>query len=334
MITGPLPDLAATLRLQRDAGQVRAALERSGRELSTGMKADLFAASGGDPRRLLAIEGSQARAAREAESITLAQGRLDLTQSVMGGLQDLADGLGPELAAAVARGDMGSARIHAAGAEDAFRNAVQNLNTTYAGRALFSGAAVDRPALDDPDAILADVAAVVAGAADAADAIAQVEAYFDVGGGFDARYLGAAEDAPRAGIDAGDDVDISRRADDPEVRELLRGFALAAVAVSPAYAGPADAQGELFEEAAATTMSSRESLVQSRALLGLSEQALEDASVRVSARRDALDLAWNAATSKDPFDAAAEFQAIEQQLERIFLITSRLSRLNLTDFLR
>ncbi len=334
MITGPLPDLAATLRLQRDAGQVRASLERSGRELNTGMKADLFAASGGDPRRLLAIEGSQARAAREAESITLAQGRLDLTQAVMGGLQDLADSIGPELAAAVARDDMSSARIHAAGAEDAFRNAVQNLNTTYAGRTLFSGAAVDRPALEHPDVILADVAAVVAGAVDAADAIAQVETYFDVGGGFDARFLGSAEDAPRAGIDSGDDVAISRRADDPEVRELLRGLALAAVTVDSAYAGPADAQGALFEEAAATTMSARESLVQSRALLGLSEQALEDASVRISARKDALDLAWNAATSKDPYDAAAEFQALEQQLERIFLITSRLSRLNLTDFLR
>ncbi|WP_339947029.1 hypothetical protein [uncultured Albimonas sp.] len=334
MITGPLPDLAATLRLQRDAGQVRVALERSGRELNTGRKADLFAASGGDPRRLLAIEGSQARAARETESITLAKGRLSLTQAVMGGLQDLADGLGPELAAAVARDDMTSARLHAAGAEDAFRNAVQNLNTTYAGRTLFSGAAVDRPALDDPDVILADVAAVLAGAADAADAIAQVETYFDVGGGFDARYLGAAEDAPRAGIDSGDSLEISRRADDPEVRELLRGLALAAATADSAYAGPAGAQGTLFEAAAATTMSARESLVQSRAMLGLSEQALEDASVRISARRDALDLAWNAATSKDPYDAAAEFQAIEQQLERIFLITSRLSRLNLTDFLR
>ncbi|MDF2231118.1 flagellin [Albimonas sp. CAU 1670] len=334
MITGPLPDLAATLRLQRDAGAVRASLERAGRELSTGKKEDLFAASGGDPRRLLAIEGSQARAAREAETVVLAQGRLSLTQSVMGGLQGLADGLGPELAAAVARGDMNSARIHAAGAEDAFRNAVQNLNTTYAGRTLFSGAAVDTPALDDPDLIFADVAAVVAGAADAADAIAQVETYFDVGGGFDARFLGAVEDAPRAGIDSGDSVDISRRADDPEVRELLRGLAIAAVTVDSAYAGPADAQGALFEEAAAVTMSARESLVQSRALLGLSEQALEDASVRIAARKDTLDLAWNHAVSRDPYDAAAEFQAIEQQLQRVFLVTSRLSQLSLTDFLR
>lgn len=334
MITGPLPDLAATLRLQRDAGQVRASLERTGRELSTGRKEDLFAASGGDPRRLLQIEGAQARAVREAETVTLAQGRINLTQTVMGGLEALADALGPELAAAVARGDMNSARIHAAGAEDAFRNAVQALNTSYAGRTLFSGAAVDRPALDDPQTILDDVATILAGATDSADAIAQVQAYFDPGGGFDARYLGAVQDAPRAGIDNGDSLDISRRADAPEIRELLQGLALAAATVSGTYAGPTEAVGDLLEQAGAATMSARESIVQSRALLGLQEQALEDASVRIAARKDMLDLAWNAATSRDPYDAAAEFQVIEQQLERIFLVTARLSNLKLTDFLR
>ena len=123
MMTSPLPDLASALRLQRDAGDVRAALERAGRELSTGRKDDLFAASGHDPRHLLAIEASQARAARESEGVSLSQGRVSLTQSVMGGLGELANELGLELSASLARGDYNSARIHAAGAQDAFRAA-------------------------------------------------------------------------------------------------------------------------------------------------------------------------------------------------------------------
>ena len=48
----------------------------------------------------------------------------------------------------------------------------------------------------------------------------------------------------------------------------------------------------------------------------------------------ALDIAWNDATSRDPFDAATEFQAVEQQLERVFAVTARMSRLTLLDFLR
>ncbi len=336
MMTSPLPDLASALRLQRDAGDVRAALERAGRELSTGRKDDLFAASGHDPRRLLAIEASQARAARESEGVSLSQGRVSLTQSVMGGLGELANELGLELSASLARGDHNSARIHAAGAQDAFRAAVQNLNTRYGGRTLFAGAAVDQPALAPPDDILGDVSALLAGAVDAADAIAQVDFYFDdPAGGFAAtRFLGSAEDAPRATIDEGASVDISRRADDPEVRALLKGLALAAATVDPAYAGPADAETDLLGHAADVTVASRELIVQSQAMLGLSEQRLEEASVRISARRDALDIAWNDATSRDPFDAATEFQAVEQQLERVFAVTARMSRLTLLDFLR
>lgn len=334
-MTSPLPDLASGLRLQRDAGQVRAALERSGRELTTGRREDLFAAAGHDPRRLLAIEASQARATRESEGVSLSQGRISLTQAVMGGLGDLANELGMELSASIGRGDLNSARLHAAGAEDAFRAAVQNLNTRYGGRTLFAGAAVDQPALAPADDILADVSTLLAGAADAADAIAQVDFYFDdPGGGFAARFLGAAEDAPGASIDAGASVDISRRADDPEVRTLLKGLALAAATVGAGYAGPASAEPELLERAAVVTLDAREQIVQSRAQLGLSEQRLEEASVRISSRRDALDIAWNNATSRDPFDAATEFQAVEQQLERVFAVTARMSQLSLIDFLR
>ncbi|MEC9433708.1 MAG: flagellin [Pseudomonadota bacterium] len=336
MITSPLPDLASALRLQRDAGDIRAALERAGRELSTGRKDDLYAASGGDPRRLMAIEASQARAAREAEGVTLSQGRISLTQAVMGGLGDLANELGLELSASLARGDLNSARLHAAGAEDAFRASVQNLNTRFGGRTLFAGAAVDQPALAPADDILADVAGILAGAADAADAIAQVDFYFDdpAGGFATARFLGAAEDAPDATIDDGASVAISRRADDPEIRVLLKGLALAAATVSTAYAGPADAEGDLLNRAADLTVDAREQIVQSRARLGLAEQRLEEAAVRISARRDALDIAWNDATSRDPFDAATEFQAVEQQLERIFAVTARMSQLSLLDFIR
>ncbi len=336
MLTGPLPDLASALRLQRDAASVRDALAASGRELSTGRKEDLYVASGGDPRRLLAIESAQARAKREGEGIALAQGRISMTQSVMGGLEAQADALGVELTASLARDDLVSARIHAAGAADALRGVVYSLNGAYGGRSLFSGAAVDSPALADADLIMDDVRSIVAGSVDAADAIAKVAFYFDdpAGGFATTRFLGAPEDAPRVTIDQGGAVDISRRADDPEARLLMRGLALAAVAAEEGYVGPAGTEAELLGEAAGATMRSREAIVHSRARLGLSEQALEEAAVRAAGRRDALDIAWNVATSRDPLDAIAEFQALEQQLERVFTVTARLSQLSLLDFLR
>lgn len=336
MNIAPLSDLAATLRLQRNAARVRNDLDRVGRELASGRKADMHAAAGRDPGRLYAIESDRARTVRALDGVTAAQGRLGAAQTVLGGLEALADELGVDLQASLARGDMMSARLHASGASDAFDAAVGMLNTRYGGRALFAGAAVDGAALAPPEDILDDVRSLVNGAVDAADAVAQVNAYFDAsGGGFEtSAYQGSAADAPLASVDDGAAVTVSRRADDPEVRMLLKGLAMIAVAVDPTYAGPADAVPELLSEGARLTSDSRGAIVASRADLGLSEQRLEEASVRLAARRDALDLAWNAATARDPYDAATEFQALEQQLERVFLITARLSRLNLTEFLR
>ncbi|MGM0584818.1 MAG: flagellin [Pseudomonadota bacterium] len=336
MRAGPLPDLAAHLRLQRDAGHLRMELERAGRELSSGKLQDPLRTPGADPARLYAIESAQARARREADGVVVAQGRLDAAQTVLGGLEGLADELGVDLQAAIARGDMTSARLHAAGAEDAFRAAVAGLNTRFGGRTLFAGAAVDGPAMAPAEDILDDVRALVNGAADADDAVAQVEAYFKApGGGFETNaYAGSTDDAPLATVDGSDAVEISRRADDPEIRMLLKGLALAAAATDAGYSGPADAVPGILEEAAAVTVASREAIVDSRARLGLSEARLQEAGERLTARSSALDLAWNRATTRDPYEAATEFQALEQQLQRVFAVTSRMAQLNLTDFLR
>lgn len=336
MLNAPLPDLVAASRLQRESARVRAQLEQAGRELSTGRREDPAAASGGDPARLYAMDAERARLTRESEGLVLAQTRIGATQTVMGSLQRLADELGVELEASLSRRDMVSARQHAAGADSAFRSAVHGLNSRFGGRALFAGAAVDGPALASPDAIMADVQALVNGASDAADAIAQVSAYFeDPGGGFETSgYAGAAADAPEASLGGGASMNISRRADAPEIRILLRGLALAAAVTDPGYAGPAGAEADLLREAAEATLSARQALVSSRTDLGLAEARLEEASARLAARRDALDLAWNEATSRDPYDAAVEFQALEQQLERVFTVTARMSQLNLTDFVR
>lgn len=335
MISTPLSDLAAGIAQRRAISDVRARLETSGEELASGRKRDLFAASGRDPSRLFAIEREQALAATNAEGLSIAAGRLTAVQASLGKMQSLAGTLGVELEASVARGDLPSARIQAAGAEEGLRNVVQALNGAFAGRSLFAGAAVDGPALAPADAILAEVGALLAAAPDAAAGIAAVDAWFaDPVAGYSAAYLGAVADAPEAGLGDGATAQIAVRADADEVRTLVKGLALAAATVSPAYAGPPDAVADLLAAAAGASLQARDDVVSLRAGLGLIEGRVEEASAAVAGRRNALDLAWNAATQRDPYEAAAEFQALEQQLEMTFAVTARLSRLSLNDFLR
>lgn len=333
MLSSPLSDLASMARFDRQASEVRQALERAGKELSTGRREDLVAAAGGDPGRLLAIENEQTRALQQSEAMTLAQGRAGAAQAALGGLLSHAEEIGIDLQAALARGDNLSADLYGRAADGAFRGALETLNARFGGRALFAGADVNGVAIAGPEDILAPLRTLVAGAPDAATAIAAVEAWFDTpGGGYDTiAFRGATEDAPEVGVGDGRTVSISPRADSQPVRDLLQGLALAAVATE---AGFSSMSAELLDHAAATTLAAKGGLIEARAELGLAEAAIEEAGVRAAARRAALDIAWNEATSRDPYEAASEFTALEQQLQSTFAVSSRLSRLTLLDFMR
>ncbi len=75
-------------------------------------------------------------------------------------------------------------------------------------------------------------------------------------------------------------------------------------------------------------------LVTLRARVGTAEAAIERAAVRNGAEATQLEIARNRIIAVDPFRAATELQSLEVQLETLFTITARLSRLKLTDFLR
>ncbi|MEM6438338.1 MAG: flagellin [Pseudomonadota bacterium] len=335
MSFAPLPDLAQNQALRRDISDLRARLDVAGEEVASGLRSDPTRAAGGDPARLFAIERGQAEAERRAEAVVVAQGRVSTIQQALGGLQDLADELGLELSAALGRGDLVAARLHAQGAEGALQDAVNTLNKSYAGRSLFAGAETRAAAVAPAEDILADVEAIVSAAPDVATALADIDAYFGPGGGFETvRYLGAAADGPQVSLDGGAVLPPGPRADDAAFRDLLKGLATAAVAADPAYAGPLDGAPDLLGAAASNAIQAREDVVFLRSELGLSEQRLEQAATRLSARRFALDRAWNDAFVRDPYEAASEFQALEAQLQSTFAVTARLASLSLSTFLR
>lgn len=335
-VTG-VPDLLTSSRLMRDGASVARELDRSGDELTTGIRKDLVSASGGDLAKLFSLDRAIAEAGAYENAIELAQGRATVIQASMEGLQAAADEIGVDLLASVSREDFLSARRNAGGARDAFSTAVASLNATFAGRSLFAGAAVDAPALDTADQILGDVFAVMAGATDAAGVIAAADAYFDGSGPaptFDDAYLGSAADAPAVQLGADDRFDYALRADRTEVRDLLRGLALAAFAAEGGVPGDPDSEEVLLTEAGESLVASRGDVIDMRANFGLAEERIETAKARNAAEATTLSIARNDVVSKDAFEAASEFEALRAQLEAVYTVTARLSGLTLTAFLR
>jgi flagellar hook-associated protein 3 FlgL len=335
MLDRPLPDLAASLALRRQGQSLRLQLDRAGEELATGLKSDLFAASGGDPARLMAIERGQATAAAEIEGLALAEARIAAVQASLGRIEEAAGAIGAPLLAAVRRDDPVATRALAVEARSAFADVVARLNTQSGGRALFAGAAVDGDALAPAETMLTDLAAVAAGATDADDLVARIDAWFDdAGGAFETTaWLGEGA-APRVRLGEGTEAALSVRADAPEFRSVMKALALAAVVSDAAYAGPPDAVRPALETAAVRAIAAVDSVVALRADIGISEARIEEAAAAASARRAALDTAWNDAVARDPYEAASAFQALETQLQTAYTVTARIARLTLADMLR
>lgn len=331
------PDLLSAGRLRRRGAALRQRLDSLAAELTTGRKSDIVGAAGGDLRRLYALEGDLARAETHARTIGLAADRAAATQLRLEGIQASLAGMGPEILAATSRGDMEGGLLFAAGAETAIGAAVSALNAAHGGRALFAGAAVDGVALAPAATLLADVEALIAGAADdVGAAIAAVDAYFDdpAGGFATGVWRGDAADAPAAVTGEGGEIAYSARADDARLKAALKGLALAAAATRGAFAGAPSERLALLDAAGAVLTGAVPGLVALRGEIGAAEGALAAAAARNAGAAAALRLERNALTAADPYETAAAFQAHEAQLDAAYTMTARLSRLSIVNYLR
>ena len=167
------------------------------------------------------------------------------------------------------------------------------LNTQVAGQSLFAGTATDGAALAPADAILADLDALAAGAATAADAIAAIEAYFAAPAGafYATGYIGAPDDlTPGRDRRGAARSTTALRADADELVAVLQAQAMAAVVAGGAFAGdPAEQMALLGEagDAAARRQGGRPRPARARS--ASSQEAVERARAERVSERDTLD---------------------------------------------
>lgn len=334
-VTGS-PDLVSHARTTRNLAQVQQDFTRVSEELTTGEKSDVVAATGGDPAQLYALERNLALNERQGLVIDLAISRSGVTQDVLERVEAASGAVGVRLAAAVSVGDLRGAEIEAGRARGAFDEAVSALNSRFGERSLFSGAATDGSALAPADDILAEIKARVATTTSAADAIAEVEAYFTDPAGFAATgYIGSTTDASAAEVAPGQRVDFALRADQDEIVAALSALAIGVVGAEGGFTGATPAARlEVMDAAATRGLAASEGVVALRGRTGVAEEQLDIAKVRTESERTFLQIARNRVIASDPFEAGVAFKALETQLQTIFSVTARLSSLNLASYLR
>ncbi len=335
MSTLPLSDFAAGLRLESRLVNLRADLERAGEELTTGRVADYSGFSGPALQRAFAFEADDKLLAQSETDLGRALNRASAAQAALGSIDAALGTSGTDLLAALGRGDPVSANTYLEEISQAYDATVASLNTRYAGRAQFAGAAEDGYALADSSVMLNDIRTILAAAPDAATARADIDTYFGAAGGFETSiYLGSSQDAAPVRIPDGTGQDYLVRADSQEMRDTLKALVSLAAIQGGGFGGSA-AEEEAFTEAAALDLQEAGTDITAlRARIGVAEEALSIGVDEVQAERNALARATNDLVGVDPFVAATRFNDLQGQLESLYTVTARLSGLSLTNFLR
>lgn len=327
-------DLARGAMLRRQNTELKTQMARLTQEVSTGRTADpvrhLSAQMAGlaDIEQSLTLNRSYKTAAAEAGVMA------STMQAALGRVEAETGELANSLLFAKSTTGPVEVPIMSGQARDTLDALVSSLSTRAAGRALFAGSDVSVQPLAQADTLVSSVQAALGGASDAASVEAAVTGFFAPGGDFESLiYQGGSEPLGAISLGAGEAVTLDIRADSAALRDALQNSVLAVMAGDQSLSLTNADRQTLLARAGEGLLSAQGKMAILRGDLGQAEHRIEQASSRIASEISGLEVARNTLTAIDPFTSASELEAVQLQLETLYTITARSSRLNLVNFL-
>ncbi|WP_309665997.1 flagellin [Tabrizicola sp.] len=326
-------DASLTSILQRQGAFLKGEVQRASTEVVTGRQSDLGAGVRGDFSPLAAIDASLARLAGYRSTTADVAFFSQSIQTVMGTMADISSEVATSLMRSASLTTPTQVNAAAAEARARLGTAMAAMNTQVSGRSLFSGVESDQTPLGSADDLLTALQTAVSGATTANDVEAAVRTWFTAPGGYDAFYQGGAAASPIP-IAAGETADLSVTALDPAFRDTLAGLAMGALLDLGLMSGQQSTRADIAQRAGLMLHNSEDKRALLAARIGTVEAQIEGAKTRNSAEDSALKIARSEIASVDPYDASIRLKEVQGQLESLYLITSRVSRLSLAEYIR
>lgn len=335
MIPTSFGDMSRTLSLGRHNARLKTALSVLSQEMTTGQARDKVHHLGGNVAEFGALQKS-------LELATTRRSIAQTTASLLGAQQAIVQDLASKVEqVALDAQRLGLVTDDAAferkmdGVSNAFSDVVRLLNTSFGERTLFAGTRGDGPSLAKPEAILDALISDLPDPVDPAALSGLVDAWFAPGSGFDnLGYLGGAPIPGAIDLGHGTEISMTVTAQDKAIRKALATLATGAV-LSRGLPGIGMAeQRTIVLQNALPMKDASQGLLDLSARLGISEERAAIASSRTEAERTSLSISLAELLAVDPYESASKLEQTMSQLEMIYTMTARLSRLSLADYLR
>lgn len=329
-----LGDMAHSFLLRKQSLALQRESQRLSTEVATGRAPDTAGAVKGDLVPLSAIETSLRRLEGYKSATADAELYATAMQATLGKIDKLSEDLATTLLSAGRGGQTRMLPNAGVDAEGRLDSALTALNIQVGGRTAFAGENVQGAAIVDKDTLLGLLDGVVAGAATGADVADRIAAWFADPAGFAAQgYLGG-DPLGAVPVSQAQDVRLDITAADPAIRTTIEGLALAAMLNRASVPQDTGAKTVIASRAGDTLMGVKTARTDLAARLGMTEQRIADAKEHNDAEKSAMTLARSALLDTDPYEASTRLEATETQIETLYAVTARLSRLSLVDFLR
>lgn len=330
-------DQARSYQLRLSQYLLKGKLDRLAKEVTTGIKDDIPLALNGDLSRISNIETQLTMLAAHKQNASEAKGMFAVMQSALERIQTVVDEAGPNLLNEAGGSSEDLLHLSAASMTEEFRSFFGALNTNVSGRHIFSGTRTDTAPLASFEDMIAELNSTVAGATTATDIVDRIEAWFDApagSGGFsDSIYRGSNSGNNNIAVSSDRTVGTNLTANSNDLRSTMKGMAIMTyVAESGASLDSATVR-ELFNAAGTRLSDATVHLTNARAMLGMQEAAVAQADTRNTAEISALSIARSTLIAADPYETATALQETQASIESLYTLTSRLSRLSLTDYL-
>lgn len=336
MPTSPtLGSLFAGAQMRKAELSLRESIGRHAIELSSGRTHDPAATLAGDLGRLAVIESGLRRKDTELRSLTEGLDSVSGVQSALGQIARMGEQIRDRLFVLASGAPTDAAMKQAADQAAAeLQQMVSALATSRSGRSLFSGAATDQAPLPDASSLVADVIATIPAGSSAADVVAAVDSFFLAPGGPFETAMYAGTGTFQLSVAPGQAQLALPSALHPAIRDALRDAVLVAALGETSLFADHDARRGVAETVLTRQAESVEGLIRLRAEMGSWEAILSERKEILAAGRDDLHRMRETLIGVDPYEAATRLEEARTRLEALYLVTARVARLSLTEYLR
>jgi flagellar hook-associated protein 3 FlgL len=335
MNTTSIGDMASSLVLRARSTALKTSMTTLSEELASGKTSDVAGRLKGDYSYLTDIDHNLSRLGGYAVVANEAALFADAAQIGLERMQGVAAALGADILT-INPTSIDVARLQTGKqARTGLDTVLSALNGSVGGRSLFAGTATKTSPMASSSALISALKTEVSGMTLTSQIVQAIDDWFADSGGFKATmYSGSDQSLAPIQVGANEKVSLSLRADNSEFRSVLRNTAIAALATDPDLGLDQASQNALLKTAGEGLLNNDRGLTGLRADLGYAQSRIEVAGSRTAAARTSLEFARNELLAADPFETASRLEDIQFQLESLYTVTARASRLSLLSFLR